>query len=491
MPPSSSFQRRHHIRVVLSSTALLPFLSVRKAAALAIAQLGVAAFFISGVTRSALGESAGWFVVAATIVTIAVRAIDIESWALLVPGGFTSRVRLAFGHKAGRFAAALAIVERMLMGALACVLIGHYTAGVTVTAIAGWRFSRYVTQEDPATLLAAAAIGILWIRARIGRDIRRDTIATAVWSGIAILTVTVIWGVLTLAFGAGARARRSIQPPCRPRSPAGRSSTLCWSVSSGSPLHFRSLAAATCWHGPPTIYRRRACRGCDAPRFLATAFAFVIAALGTWLFIRLVPAGDLELWMNAPLAGLAQHLAGPGWLRDVMAVALASAAVLVLLPAVYGATADAERMLHRSSADGTLPAGLASLHTRFGTPARAVDITAAAMILVIVASSGRVAWLGRAYGVAIAVMLVLTTASLVRLRRSQPNAQRFRVPANLLVFGREVPLGLLVPGAIAGASMLAIVAARDTPSLVSAALIGALGIWFVIVGGKTETDRSG
>jgi hypothetical protein len=32
------FPARHPIRVVLSSTALLPFLSVRKAAALAIAQ---------------------------------------------------------------------------------------------------------------------------------------------------------------------------------------------------------------------------------------------------------------------------------------------------------------------------------------------------------------------------------------------------------------------------------------------------------------------
>jgi hypothetical protein len=54
-------------RVVLSSTALLPFLSVRKAAALAIAQSGVAAFFIAGVTWSALGASAGWFVLAVTV----------------------------------------------------------------------------------------------------------------------------------------------------------------------------------------------------------------------------------------------------------------------------------------------------------------------------------------------------------------------------------------------------------------------------------------
>ena len=80
-----------------------------------------------------------------------------------------------------------------------------------------------------------------------------------------------------------------------------------------------------------------------------------------------------------------------------MALALACAAGLVLLPAAHAALTDAERMLHRSSADGTLPGGLATLHTRFGTPARAIDVTAAAMILVILASGGRVTWLARAY----------------------------------------------------------------------------------------------
>ena len=83
---------RRQIRVVLSSTALLSFMSVRKAAALAIAQLGVAAFFVAGIARSSLGDSAAWFVLAAAIVGAFVRAIDIESWALLIPGGAVARV---------------------------------------------------------------------------------------------------------------------------------------------------------------------------------------------------------------------------------------------------------------------------------------------------------------------------------------------------------------------------------------------------------------
>ena len=61
----------------------------------------------------------------------------------------------------------------------------------------------------------------------------------------------------------------------------------------------------------------------------------------------LVPASEQALWVNAPLAGLAQHLAGPASLRDLMAVALAGAAVLMLVPAAHAALGDAEQMLHR------------------------------------------------------------------------------------------------------------------------------------------------
>ena len=96
MTPISPIKRRDPIRVVLTAAALRPFLSVRKAAALSIAQLGVAAFFIAGTARAALSDSAPWFVLAAMILAAFVRAIDIESWALLVPGGLVSRAGRAF-----------------------------------------------------------------------------------------------------------------------------------------------------------------------------------------------------------------------------------------------------------------------------------------------------------------------------------------------------------------------------------------------------------
>lgn len=210
-------------------------MSVRKAAALAIAQLGVAAFFVSGVTGSALGGAAGWFVLAATALAALVRAIDIESWALLIPGGFIGRVRQAFGSRATPLAVASTLLERVLLGALAGVVVGHNTAGVALTVISGLRLTGYVTPEDLAMLLAAAVIGLLWIRARIGRGLGRQAMARGVWTGIAILALAMIWGVATLAIGAAAPFTTLGSPPPSVTMTAGRWAMRCSRGCSVSP----------------------------------------------------------------------------------------------------------------------------------------------------------------------------------------------------------------------------------------------------------------
>ncbi len=481
MPPSP-IPPRHRIRVVLSSTAILPFITVWKAAALAIAQLGVAAFFIAGVTRSTLGDSAGWFVLSATVFAVFVRAIDIESWALLAPGGLISRAREAFGPRAARVAAAATLVERLLISALAAVVAGHYVAGVAVTAIAGWRFRGLVRSEDLAAVLAVGAIGFLWLRVRIGRDLDRDTTARGVWTGVGILTISMVWGVITVVRdGAVPLATfASLPPPIDVTGWPLINTTLACLVGFALTVPAvgggEALAKAANEFPPPRVHALR------RTAVLTLVFGLAVTTLGTFLIVLLVPTAEQAQWIDAPLAGLAQHLAGPGWVRDVMAVALACAAVVVLLPTASVALTDAERMLHRSSADGTLPGDLATLHTRFGTPARAIDVTAAAIILVILASSGRVSWLARGYGIAIAVPLFLTTAALIRLRRTRRDLPLFRMPGTLRLGGRELPLGLLAPALIVTGSAATLVLTGDGPSVAAIALVGSLALWFTMAG---------
>lgn len=243
-----------------------------------------------------------------------------------------------------------------------------------------------------------------------------------------------------------------------------------------------ALARAAHGFPPPRVHALR------RTGLLTLFFAFSVTTLGTFLVTWLVPVVEQPLWVNALLAGLAQHLAGPAWIRDGVALALAVAAIFVLLPAAHAALGDAEQMLHRSSAEGTLPRGLASLHTRFGTPARAVDVTVAAMILVVLASGGRVTWLARAYAMAIAAMLVLTIAALARLRRTRESTMPFKTPVNLRLRGRELPLGLLGPGLIVAMSALAMIVIGDVASIAAGALITALGLWFTVIRRNVEPD---
>src|ERR1041385_651852 len=159
--PFSPFplQPNRRVRVVLSTMGLLPFVSVWKAAAFALAELGCSAFFLIGVLQGTSGDIGPWFVLAACVVGIFTRAVDIESWAMFIPGGLVGRTELAFGARAARATSAVVLIERLLLGALACVVIGRYVATVAATSIAGLGVTGHITVEELSTQLAMLMVG--------------------------------------------------------------------------------------------------------------------------------------------------------------------------------------------------------------------------------------------------------------------------------------------------------------------------------------------
>ena len=108
-----------------------------RATALAVAELGAAVFFIPGVVQVAAGDLAPWLILAAAAFSVLVRAVDLESWALFIPGGSIGRIEQALGTRAARAGAAARFTERLLLAALACVVAGHYGSGVAVPSSAG------------------------------------------------------------------------------------------------------------------------------------------------------------------------------------------------------------------------------------------------------------------------------------------------------------------------------------------------------------------
>jgi magnesium transporter len=473
------------VRVVLSTPAVQSFVSVWKAAALAIAQLGAGLFFVAGVAAPVLGPSTFWAVLATAVLGWFARAIDIESWALLIPGGTTSRVHQAFGPRAGRLAAAVAVVDRTVFAALAAVVTGQYVALVLAPRLRG-TVAGAVAGQELATVIGVAIIGLLWMRARIGLGWPRELVARGVWVAVAVLISLAVWAAASLRT-APVPFAALLQSPLVPRLtpiPLIDGLIFWWSaliltlqaIGGGD-----ALSRVAHDFPPPRLASLRRTRALVG---LVTASLGITTTIG---YVLLVPANQASGWTSTPLAGLAYHLAAPGWVQGLFVAALALAALLLLVPGIFMSMGDAEALLQRLSIDGALPGGLVELHNRLGTPVRLIDTTAAGTVFVVILAGGRVEWLARAFAVTIAAYLLIKIAALVRLRATHKDTP-YKVP---LTFGtRRLPVGLVATGTLIAGAPLAALAVGDAPAVAAASLLAVIGLLVLTAGRTVDPDAA-
>ena len=308
--------------------------------------------------------------------------------------------------------------------------------------------------------------------------------AKGIWIGVAILVAASMWGLATLAggrwsatvlFTPPAPARWTPWPPVDAALLVlGALAFALPAIGGGEPLSRLAHELA-----PPRLQAlRRTSTG-------VLLFTGLVTALGTLTFILLVPSNEQHLWVSAPLVGMVHHAAGPDWLRNAVGLAVAAATVLVLAPAIQVGLGDLQSLLHRLSTEGMLPLRLTQLHRRFGTPAHIIDLAAASSIATLLVAAGRVEWLGRAYGLAVLVMLLLNIAALVRLRERNPGAP-YRAPLQLRYRGRDLPLGLVGSGILLAVTGAAALVRGDLPSIAAVTMVAVLALVFQVTGHPVE-----
>ena len=235
-----------------------------------------------------------------------------------------------------------------------------------------------------------------------------------------------------------------------------------------------ALARAAYELPPPRVYAlRRTAR-------LTLLFAVSITAVATFLVVLLIPASEQAIWVNAPWAGLAQQFTGPSWLRDVAALALAGAAVCVLLPAARATVGDAEQLLNRSvgkrhaargprvrphafrHADACRRCDGRRHHHRDDRQQWPRHLAGARL-------RHRHRGDARAHG-------CLTCAAATDAQ----GTGAIQGGPNLHLAGREVSLGLLIPGVVAGICLLAMFVSGDVAAIASAALIATSALYFTM-----------
>ena len=461
------------MRVVLSPTALLSFVPSWTAAALALSELSVSAFFIIGILAPVLGALSIWMVGGMFAVGVLVRSIDIESWGLFLPGGLAGRVRSAFGPGPGAFATAAALSERILLAALAAAIVGRYGADLVISARTALDFRRQIAADDLSALISILLVGAVWIAARTGRELDTGVRARCIWLAAAILGVAILWGATG---GAGATAE-AIEP-----SRAFSIWSLVLALGLTLPVLGGGDALIRSAHElpPPRIQALR------RTRLLMTVVAGALVLAPVWIAHRHFDSGQ-ALWIDTPLLGVGSIGRGPFWFTSVVRFAVSTAALLMLAPAIQGALGDATQQLRAASNQFMLPAWVALQHPQFGTFSGAVNVAAGATVAVLLPSAARVPWLARAYAASLAVTLLLRIAALSRLRKDTRQAGTYVTPWNLRFGRRGVPLGLGLAAFVAFAGLASSFVFRNPPTLITAGAILFVGAAFLFGAQSAES----
>src|SRR4051794_6009163 len=105
-------------RVVLGARPLASFVSSRRGVALALAEVAAISVLAAGVAERSVGPLAPLFLIAAVVAGWMVRAVDLETCALFVPGGAYGVSQWALGRRGARLMASALLAESIVGGTL-------------------------------------------------------------------------------------------------------------------------------------------------------------------------------------------------------------------------------------------------------------------------------------------------------------------------------------------------------------------------------------
>jgi basic amino acid/polyamine antiporter, APA family len=158
-----------------------------------------------------------------------------------------------------------------------------------------------------------------------------------------------------------------------------------------------------------------------------------------------------EEWLRAPLVGIAEALdrSLPSELVDAISVVIGLTGALVLVAAVTTSISGAGRLAYSLGRHGMLPRAFARLNRRTLLPPVAIVSTAAIasafLLVTVVVSDTEVRSLASLFSFGVLITFAAAQLAVIRLRFTEPDLPRpFRVPVNVRVRGKSLPLAALV-----------------------------------------------
>ncbi len=436
-------------KVVVATTVALSFISYWRGAAIVLSDLASSMFYAGGIAEQAIGKSAAWYVLGVMLFSFAVRSVYMESCGMFVRGGVYVVVRDSMGPFAARLSVSALVFDYVLTGPISCVTAGQYL-GRLINELFG--FAHRTTHIDPNTF--AAFFGVLvtlyfW-RSNIKGIEESSSAALRIMQITTVMVVALlIWCPLTIILN----GRWELPPSPIPSHLALGKGSLGWFHGTIWPtfpivaviIAFgHSLLSMSGFETLAQVYREIASpklKNLKITGNIVCVYALFSTGLITLFAAMIIPDAVRKTYVDNLIGGLAMNLAGPELLRLAFHVFVVIVGVLILSSAVNTSMIGANGVLNRVAEDGVLLDLFRKPHRRFGTTSRIINLITLLQLTTIVLSRGDLYLLGEAYAFGVIWSFALKALGVLALR-FQRHDQEYKVPLNIHIAGKEIPIGL-------------------------------------------------
>ncbi len=438
-------------KVVVATTVALAFISYWRGAAIVLSDLASSMFYVGGIAEQAIGNSAAWYVLAVMIFSFAVRSVYMESSGMFVRGGVYVVVRDSMGPFTARLSVSSLIFDYILTGPISVVTAGQYL-GRLINELSGFAHKSF--QLDPNTFAAffAVLVTIYFWWSNIKGIQESSSAALKIMQITTVMVVALlIWCPLTLLI----RGAAQIPPSPVPKHLTFTKESLGWFQGTIWPtipivaiiIAFgHSLLSMSGFETLAQVYREIAhpkLKNLKITGNIVCLYALFSTGLITLFAAMIIPDPVRKTYVDNLIGGLAMNLAGPALLRIAFHVFVVAVGVLILSAAVNTSLIGANGVLNRVAEDGVLLDWFRKPHARFGTTFRIINLVTLLQLITIILSRGNVYLLGEAYAFGVVWSFTLKALGVLVLR-FQRKDQEYKVPLNIYIKGKEIPVGLAV-----------------------------------------------
>ncbi len=454
------------VRIVVASSVMLTFISFWRAAAVVLNDLGSSAFYAGGIAEQSVGKSAPWLILAVMVFAFSVRKVYVESCSMFTRGGVYRVVKEALGGTFAKVSVSALMFDYILTGPISGVSAGQYITGLLdellqVGAVHNWlppallttpHMARQLPTNATSAVFAVVVTVFYWWENTKG-------IKESTGKALEVMKITTVMVVIILAWGLMTVLHNGAHLP-----PAPIPSNLHFSHDALGFLAGTHLASTLglfgiimafghsvlAMSGEETLAQVN--REIEHPKLknlkraamVIAIYSFCFTGLVSLLAVMIIPDSvRIPVYRDNLISGVAMYLVGPLTLRIIFRIFVVVVGFLILSGAVNTSILGSTGVLMRIAEDGVLADWFRKPHRRFGTSYRIVNLVTALQLFTILATRGNVIVLGEAYAFGVIWSFTFNALAMLVLRFKYKGERGWKVPINLRIGGREIPLGLL------------------------------------------------